>query len=446
MRRLGQLRAVSNRNRSSAGFSEYLERHNVFELMSDLISQILLAQPQDPIRFVHEATAKLIAMNGSNLHDDEGGNESEEADQGKDHQQLTLRMRLECMSRNGKVERAYFVRKCPSSAVSGLRIQAWREEAMDEICKIIEKAFIDPIHCRPVECPQDEERSVEEESSNSWILDEQFRSKLQDLHDRMRGGLQKAEAKSKMFELSMQTGLSSEVFSGLYEVDFSNYHEAIRREWEITRKEWSIVNDTSIVRVLARSLPGGSPDAPLSFFHRATEAERKSVWSKQISLLASSDVRREQHKQVQRMVERDFSSGNSKFEIFTNEADVRVATFGRLEEFYKGLIDKIGLPSPQLMRGMESEHCLRGDSFDEFEPGNYNTRTTPCKEWQAVTDESTRKSLSVHPRRVRSMEDLLKEEIVQRANLLPEEILALQLYTGAILCVLRGIRIFRSRI
>eukprot|EP00960_Hanusia_phi_P045329 757168-Hanusia_phi.AAC.3 len=95
--------------------------------MSDLISQILLAQPQDPIRFVHEATAKLIAMNGSNLHDDEGGNESEEADQGKDHQQLTLRMRLECMSRNGKVERAYFVRKCPSSAVSGLRIQAWRE-------------------------------------------------------------------------------------------------------------------------------------------------------------------------------------------------------------------------------------------------------------------------------------------------------------------------------
>mmetsp|Transcript_38330 Transcript_38330/g.120666 ORF Transcript_38330/g.120666 Transcript_38330/m.120666 type:complete len:1644 (-) Transcript_38330:81-5012(-) len=429
MRRLVQLKAASDRNRSSAGFSEYLERHKVFNLISDLISEVLLVQPDDPLRFVHDATARLLDVDKFSPEEVQDDHEEEETMQEADNERLALRMRIECVGSSGKVERSYFVRKCPSSGTSELRIQSWKEEAMDELCRVVEKAFKYPSHPNLADGVGVEVGSGREESSGSWVLDDQFRTRLKDLHDRMKGGRSRSEIKSMIFELSMQTGLSSEVLSGLYDLDFGRYEESVQREREILRKEWSLVHETNVVRVLARSLPGGSPDSPLSFLDRATPAELKSVWSKLTSLLAGPDVERNQSKS-QLAVSRRGASGNSKFEIFTNGKDARVATFGRLGEFYKGLIDKIGLPSPQLMRAMESEHCMRGDSQDEFEPGNYDTRTTPCKEWQALTDEATRRRLSVPPRRIRSMEDLMKEHVVQSANLLPEEVLALQLYSG----------------
>ena len=59
--------------------------------------------------------------------EDQDDHEEEERMQEADNQRLALRMRIECVGRRGKVERSYFVRKCPSSGTSELRIQSWKE-------------------------------------------------------------------------------------------------------------------------------------------------------------------------------------------------------------------------------------------------------------------------------------------------------------------------------
>ena len=63
--------------------------------------------------------------------------------------------------------------------------------------------------------------------------------------------------------------------------------------------------------------------------------------------------------------------------------------------------------------------------------GNYDTTTTPEAEWLVVTSEDKAKEVSVHPRRVRTVKDIMENEaIVKEAGLRVEEVLALLLYTG----------------
>eukprot|EP00960_Hanusia_phi_P023333 688718-Hanusia_phi.AAC.1 len=117
---------------------------------------------------------------------------------------------------------------------------------------------------------------------------------------------------------------------------------------------------------------------------------------------------------------------NAKFQ----ETSGRTAVFERIESFHTGLVGKLGLPHPRLLEAMENEHCRRGDSEDLFEPGNYNTRTTPKREWEVLATDESRAKMSTGPRRIRRMEEIMRDENVREANLLEEEILALQLYTG----------------
>ena len=103
---------------------------------------------------------------------------------------------------------------------------------------------------------------------------------------------------------------------------------------------------------------------------------------------------------------------------------------------------QIGLPHARLWEGMEAEHCKRQDSKDEFNPGNYDTTTTPSLEWLVVTNDSKRQEASVGPRLVRAYEEVMEDSIVKQAKLRKEEIVALILYTGPMFvkynAVLRG--------
>jgi hypothetical protein len=57
------------------------------------------------------------------------------------------------------------------------------------------------------------------------------------------------------------------------------------------------------------------------------------------------------------------------------------------------------------------------------------------REWQALTDASTRHELNrsaENGRRIRPLEELVHEEATLRAHLSIEELLALQLYTGTV--------------
>eukprot|EP00960_Hanusia_phi_P043933 756354-Hanusia_phi.AAC.2 len=110
------------------------------------------------------------------------------------------------------------------------------------------------------------------------------------------------------------------------------------------------------------------------------------------------------------------------------------AVYGTLGEFHGGLVNLIGLPSKldDLCKAMEEEHCDRNDSDETFTPPNYSTPTTPKLEWHAVTDPTERKRLSPPEgkRRIKAIDDLMKDERVKMARLRREEVVALVLYTG----------------
>ena len=74
--------------------------------------------------------------------------------------------------------------------------------------------------------------------------------------------------------------------------------------------------------------------------------------------------------------------GNSKF-----LADgLTVGRFATLADFYRGPEALIGVPNPQIYKGMHKEHCIRDNADRTFTSTNYNVTTCPRDEWEAVVD------------------------------------------------------------
>ena len=77
-------------------------------------------------------------------------------------------------------------------------------------------------------------------------------------------------------------------------------------------------------------------------------------------------------------------SGAELHEKFQQEADVFTMEFGGLSNFFGGLEQMVGPPSPHLRMAMKQEHCNSADSNDSFESTNYGTTTTPAVEFAFV--------------------------------------------------------------
>ncbi len=79
---------------------------------------------------------------------------------------------------------------------------------------------------------------------------------------------------------------------------------------------------------------------------------------------------------------------------------------------------------------MEAEHCSLGKSHDFFETAK-NRKTCPEHEWAiTVRSDYTHIDPSSSTRKLRSIEDLMKLDVVKHANLIRCEVIAVVLYTG----------------
>jgi hypothetical protein len=146
---------------------------------------------------------------------------------------------------------------------------------------------------------------------------------------------------------------------------------------------------------------------------------------------------------------------NSKFTL----DGAFVGKFATLDDFYKGPEELIGTPNPKIMQGMQTEHCLRGNSRRKFTTGNYNLTTMPATEWEFVVEPKEGKAYPHTPkektlwpkdvewngksgREAEDVEDIMKRKQVTLAGLLKMEVIALRLYTGPMFvlynAVLRG--------
>ena len=277
-----------------------------------------------------------------------------------------------------------------------------------------------------------------------WALSREQQSKLREVFDRMDanqdGKVDDSEqiaARGLLNAVKIEFGLGAEIsLDGT--MTYEEFEARFVREWEMAQKQQAL-RDIELIRAVAELLPGGSPEAPLAGLRDMSSEAMESFCSRVVSQRVVSLLKKKQAILQQRdgQAVAVVEQGNCKFGH--GEAALRKAQFGGMEDFTKGLVAKIGLPDARLRLALELEHCKRGDSKDEFSPGNYDTTTTPAREWQVVTDNEEAKRVSAGLRRVLSLEAIKQLEGVRDVGLWAEdnpgglrdeEILALLLYTG----------------
>ena len=71
---------------------------------------------------------------------------------------------------------------------------------------------------------------------------------------------------------------------------------------------------------------------------------------------------------------------------FDGSSHVQLAkmSVGTINDFHRGLSDRIGSANLDFETTMRLEHCNKCGCDQEFEAGNYQITTTPCKEWLYV--------------------------------------------------------------
>ena len=76
------------------------------------------------------------------------------------------------------------------------------------------------------------------------------------------------------------------------------------------------------------------------------------------------------------------------------------------------------------------EHCSKGDSKVRFVTGNYNINTFPANEWAITVRHDLTGADLQHERRLVTIEENMKKEVVTIATLIRCEVIAVVLYTG----------------
>ena len=88
------------------------------------------------------------------------------------------------------------------------------------------------------------------------------------------------------------------------------------------------------------------------------------------------------------------------------------------------------------MDAMRLEHCAKYGHDRPFTTTNYHITTTPEKEWAIVVgNPGAQPSDLSHGRRIRPLEELMQEDLVEEAELIEEEVVAVVLYTGPLVRV-----------
>jgi ankyrin repeat protein len=138
--------------------------------------------------------------------------------------------------------------------------------------------------------------------------------------------------------------------------------------------------------------------------------------------------------QLQEAMDKDPT--NKKFTTFK-------AAGGCIDDFFKGLEDRIGAPNLDFKKAMCAEHTIREGCAYTFTTGNYQITTQPFKEWSyVVCDDSGHRAECAdmsHGREITPIDELMKRPLACQAKLTEEEMIAVVLYTGPMFVIYNAI-------
>ena len=286
-----------------------------------------------------------------------------------------------------------------------------------------------------------------------WPMPEKMKDKLREAFKAMdennNGMLEHHErmaAATTMTTLAMEYGISVRAFDGIEKLTEEEFFAHFQREWELGRKEQAL-SGYRVVRAIAECVSGGSPEDPLGCIDGLSDEEMGQFVQETVGRRLKETFLEERRRKTREKRGRgaDAAGGAGEDEGGGKALEGKYGAelrFGKLEDFFGGLVDKIGLPDPNLMEGMRREHCDKADSKNVFSPGNYDISTTPEGEWLAVVDREEGERVSAGPRKVKAASELLMHSQAKEAGLIEAEVTALVLYTGPMFrkynAVLRG--------
>jgi hypothetical protein len=116
---------------------------------------------------------------------------------------------------------------------------------------------------------------------------------------------------------------------------------------------------------------------------------------------------------------------------------------GSIDDFHKGLTERVGFPNLEFEEAMKAEHCSKAGFDKKFTTGNYKITTTPKQEWLYIVGDENGLQQScpdmAHGRRIESINTLLEHPVAIKCNISRPEMIALVLYTGPMFQVLNTI-------
>ena len=125
---------------------------------------------------------------------------------------------------------------------------------------------------------------------------------------------------------------------------------------------------------------------------------------------------------------------NSKFSSWSGSfgSETRKATFGKLDDFKKGLDRHLGMPSFNVRQQMYREHCTSNDSHTMFRPpNNKEIETCPAWEYDFVVNYDAAKEYPGGNERVGGVVHVfMKHKNAKKSGLTEDEVIGLRLYSG----------------
>ncbi len=82
------------------------------------------------------------------------------------------------------------------------------------------------------------------------------------------------------------------------------------------------------------------------------------------------------------------------------------------------------------MESMEAEHCSMGGSEDRFKVGDSDKETWPANEWAITVRGEFARAHVGSSRKLKTIEELMRRDVVTQAKLKWPEVIAVVLYTG----------------
>ena len=142
------------------------------------------------------------------------------------------------------------------------------------------------------------------------------------------------------------------------------------------RIEW--VRSLNLEFVMAKQLKVGDFFDPLRGIKEMSDFEIDEACEKFSSVLP--EKLKESRDKLTKVFKTEDVFQNSKF---CTDGSL-VGNFGDLDQFYAGPEKLIGSPNPEVLVGMEREHCARQNAEKKFTSTNYQFTTWPALEWEFV--------------------------------------------------------------